>query len=91
MLDNLSAMNVIQYMKGQFSRYELIDTLILGNRQQFANAQMHQFAKDYRFTHVTSSQDFASSNDQIERTVRTVKSLFKRRPTSGPWAVRNPR
>ena len=39
---------------------------------------MRQFAKDYGFTHVTSSQGFASSNGQIERTVRTVKNLFKK-------------
>ena len=55
MLDNLSAKNVIQYMKGQFSRYGLIDTLVSDNGPQFANAQMRQFAKDYGFTHVTSS------------------------------------
>ena len=34
MLDNLSAKNVIQYMKGQFSRYGLIDALVSNNGLQ---------------------------------------------------------
>ena len=78
MLDNLSAKNTIQYMKGQFSRYGVIDTLVSDNGPQFANAQMRQFAKDYGFTHVTSSPGLASSNGQIERTVRTVKICLRR-------------
>lgn len=77
-LDNLSTKNVIQYMKGQFSRHGLIDILVSDNGPQFANSQMRQFAKDYGFTHVTSSPGFPSSNGQIERTVRTVKNIFKK-------------
>ena len=65
MLDNLSAKNVIQYMKGQISRYGLIDTFVLDNEPQFANAQMRQFAKDYGFTRVALSPGFATSNGQI--------------------------
>ena len=52
------------------------DTLISDNGPQFANTQMRQFAKDYGFTHITISPGFASSNGQIERTVRAVKNLI---------------
>ena len=78
MLDNLSAKNVIQYIKRQFSRYGLIDTLVSDNGPQFANTKMRQFAKDFGFKHVKSSPGFASSNGQIQRTVRTVRNLFKK-------------
>ena len=46
-LDNLSTKNVIEYMKGQFSRHGLIDVLVSDNGPQFANSQMRQFAKGY--------------------------------------------
>ena len=77
-LENLSAKCVIQHMKELLSSRGLIDVLVSDNGPQLANAQMRQFAKDYGFTHVTSSPGFPSSNGQIERTVRTVKNLFRK-------------
>ena len=77
-LDNLTAKTVIQHMKEQCSSRGLIDVLVSDNGPQLANSQMRQFAKDYGFTHITSSPGFPSSNGQIERTVRTVKNLLRK-------------
>ena len=81
MLDNLTTKNVIQYMKGQFLRYGLIDTFVLDNGPQFANAQIHQFAKDYGFTHVTSSPGFASRNGQLKELNAQLQICLRRQKT----------
>ena len=40
-------------------------------------SQFAKFAKQYDFTHTTSSPHFSASNGQAERTVQTVKHLLK--------------
>ena len=74
MLDNLSAKNVIQYMKGNFSRFRLIDTLVSDNGPQFANAQMCQFSIDYRYTHVTSWPGLAEASGSSKAVVLLLLS-----------------
>ena len=44
---------------------------------QFRSQQFAKFAKQYDFTHTTSSPHFHTSNGQEGRTVQTVKHLLK--------------
>ena len=75
-LDNLSAKNVISYMKSQISRYGIPDELISDNGPQFACEEFAQFMKDYDIKHTTSSPYHLQANGQAERTVQTVKRLL---------------
>ena len=53
-LDNVSSKNVIQYMKGQFSRFGIPDSVMSDNGPQFASAEFRTFAQEYEFSRVTS-------------------------------------
>ena len=77
-LDNLSSTNVIAYLKKQFSRFGYIDELVTDNGPQFSSAEFKKFAKDYQFTHTTSSPHYSQSMGQTERYVQTVKNLIKK-------------
>ena len=61
-LDNVSSKNVIQYMKGQFSRSGIPDSVMSDNRPQFASTEFRKFAQEYEFSKVTPSPGFAFSN-----------------------------
>ena len=75
-VDNLSAKNVISYMKSQISRYGIPDELISDNGPQFTCEEFAQFMKDYDIKHITSSPYHPQANGQVERTVQTVKRLL---------------
>ena len=77
-LDNQSSVHTIQHLKSQFARYGIPDKFISDNGPQFSSDSFKKFAKDYGFTHVTSSPHFPQSNGQAERTVQTVKSLLRK-------------
>lgn len=53
------------------------ETVISANGPQFSAAEFAAFARDYDFTHTTSSPRYPS-NGEAERAVRTVKSLLKK-------------
>ena len=44
----------------------------------FASQQMQNFAVTWGIEIITSSPDFAQSNGQAERSIQTVKALFKK-------------
>ena len=77
-LDNLTSGNVICYLKKQFSRFGYIDELVTDNGPQFSSEEFKNFAKEYEFTHTTSSPHYSQSNGQTERYVQTVKNMIKK-------------
>ena len=77
-LDNLTSRNVICYLKKQFSRFGYIDELVTDNGPQFSSEEFKNFAKEYEFTHTTSSPHYSQSNGQTERYVQTVKNMIKK-------------
>ena len=77
-LDNLSSSNVIAYLKKQFARYGYIDELVTDNGPQFSSFEFKKFAKEFQFTHTTSSPHYSQSMGQTERYVQTVKSMLKK-------------
>ena len=48
------------------------------NGPQFKAAEFSTFAEDYNFTHVTSSPKYPQANGEVERTIKTVKSMLKK-------------
>ena len=65
-------------MKSIFARQGIPDEVISDNGPQFACSEFKKFSASRSFVHTTTSPYFAQSNAQIERTVKTVKRMFKK-------------
>ena len=68
--------SVIKLMKSIFDEHGLPVKVISDNGPQYSSDEFLRFARDYNFTHVTSSPHHPQSNGLVERNVRTIKSLF---------------
>ena len=73
---NTSAKLTITRFKAVFARFGCPEVLVTDNGPQFSCHEFAQFAREYDFTHVTSSPRYPRSNREAERAVRTVKSLL---------------
>ena len=77
-LASTTSQSIIASLKTIFSRFEVPETFISDNgpNYNYASKDFVNFAKDYGFTHVTSSPHYAQANGEAERAVQTVKRLF---------------
>ena len=73
------------------ARHGVPETLVSDNGPQFSSKEFVLFAKDYGFSHVTSSPGYASGNGEVERAVRTIKELLyaAKDPYSAPLNYRS--
>ena len=69
---------VIYAMKSVFSCAGIPDEVITGNGPPFNGTESAQFARKWKFHHVTSSPGFTQSSEQVEHCVQTVKNLIKK-------------
>ena len=78
---------VIQFLKEQFSRHGLPDILVTDNGPQFRSQEFKQFTHSWEFVHVLSSPHHQKSNRKVEAAVKHAKSLFKKalRDNKDPW------
>lgn len=65
-------------MKSCFARHGIPDKVISDNGPQFRSAEFLKFSSNYGFKHQTSSPRYPQANGEVERAVRTVKSLLKK-------------
>ena len=81
---------VIRALKAIFARHGIPEEVRSDNGPQYASAEFTQFAKDWGFKH-TSSTRFPKANGEVERAVKTTKSLLKKGkdPTKGLLAYRS--
>lgn len=77
-LPSQSSESVIRVMKTTFARYGIPEEVLSGNGPCYSSVEFKQFSKDWNFNHVTSSPGYPKSNGLAERTVQTVKSIFKK-------------
>ena len=95
--DNYSEVTKLQSTTSRM----IINSLRSDNGPQFTSNEFKEFAKEYQFTHTTSSPHYPPSNGEVERTVKTVKSLLKNaedpyiallsyRATPLPWCGKSP-
>jgi transposase InsO family protein len=75
-LENTSSASIINHLKSIMARHGVPEALVSDNGPQFSSKEFVLFAKDYGFSHVTSSPGHASGNGEVERAVRTVKELL---------------
>lgn len=76
-LHDKTASSVITALKSLYSIHDVPLTLFAHNIP-FASQQMQNFAVTWGFEIVTSSPNFPRSNGQAERSIQTVKTLFKK-------------
>ena len=77
-LPSESSSIAIERMKSVFACHEMPQEFRSDNGPQFSSALFHKFSIDYKFTHVTSSPRYPSSNGEAERGVQTVKGFLKK-------------
>ena len=80
--DTLSS-TVIAKTKEHFGRYGIPETVISDNGPQFCSHEYTTFAKEWDFTHVTSSPYHSQSNGKAESAVKIAKSLLKKARQEG--------
>ena len=70
--------DVITHMKSIFACHGVLECLTSDNGPQYTADVFKTFAKQYGFTHLTSSPRYPQGNGAAERAVRTVKSLLEK-------------
>jgi hypothetical protein len=68
-----------QKKRAQFARYGLPDISFSDNGLQFNCVEFRKFAKEWDFSHETSSPLFQHSKGKVEHAVQTTKSLIKKK------------
>ena len=76
LLQSTSSESVIRKLKKIFSNQGIPENLISDNGPQFSSQQFPSFARDWDFTHCTSSPYHAQSNGLAEKYVQFAKHLF---------------
>ncbi|UYV70903.1 K02A2.6-like [Cordylochernes scorpioides] len=78
-LDRLTANVVVRSCKSIFARHGVPETVVSDNGTQFGAArEFSNFARQYGFTHVTSSPRFPQSNGMAEAGVKIAKLILKK-------------
>ena len=75
--DTLST-TVITRTKAHFAHYGIPDKVITDNGPQFRSQEYERFAKDWDFTHITSSPYHSQSNGKAEAAVKIAKHLIRK-------------
>ena len=69
---------VIQALKELFAIHGIPDLIISDNEPQYSADSFREFATKYGFVHTTSSPRYPQANGEVERAVRTAKSLLRK-------------
>lgn len=77
-LNENTSTSVIKFLKEQFSRYGIPDTLVTDNGPQYTSDKFNQFVQSWEFVHVTSSPHHHRANGKVEAAVKIAKSLIKK-------------
>ena len=76
-LSSTTSRGVINHLKSIFVRHGIPQIVVSDNRPQYSSSKFTQFARDYKFNHITSSPHVPQAIGESERAVQTVKGLLK--------------
>ena len=82
-LPDTRSSTVIRKLKAHFARHGIPDVLHSDNAMQYASGLFQDFAKEWGFTHSTSSPLRKCSNGLAEKTVGILKNIFIKAGQSG--------
>ena len=77
-LPSTKSKSVISFLKDWFCRYGKPITVFTDNGPQFDCEEFSNFAKEWDFSHETSSPYHSRSNGLVERSIQTVKNMLKK-------------
>ena len=77
-LPETTAKTVVTKLKHHFARHGIPDVTISDNSPQFSGQLFKAFAKEWGFTHETSSPGNSKGNGAAEAAVKVAKRLMKR-------------
>lgn len=83
LLHEMTSTAVISKLKRHFSVHGVPHALYTDNGRQYTSQQFQEFARQWDFTHVTSSPEFPQSNGLAERAVRSAKQLMEKSHRDG--------
>lgn len=69
---------VIRVLKALFARHGVPEEIRSDNGPQYDSAEFAQFTKEWGIKHSTSSPRYPQSNGEVERAVKTIKSILKK-------------
>ena len=73
-----TAPDVITHLKSCFAKHGIPDKVVSDNVPSFNPVTFAKFADDYGFKHEPSSPKYPQSIGEVERAVKTVKSLLRK-------------
>ena len=74
-------LSVIAQFKVHFARHGIPSVVMTDNGPEFASRKFEEFAKTWKFEHITSSPRFPLSNGKAENAVKTCKALLMKART----------
>ena len=74
---------VTSFIRNLFAMHGVCKTMYTDNGPQYASGEFKMFAKEWDFTHITSSPHYPKSNRFCERMVGVVKDILKKAQQSG--------
>ena len=77
-IEPLRSSVVVEELKRKFGVHGIPAEVVPDNGPQFSNSEFQEFAKAYGFKHATSSPHYMKANGEVERTVHTLKTLWRR-------------
>lgn len=87
-LSDLTAATVV-VKKRHFATHATLQITTSDNGGQYSGHQFEQFAKEWNFTHTTSTPEYAQSNGLTENAVKQAKSLLEKTKRDGSDIYQN--